>query len=586
MQVKPNGSQPKAAEPCIRYRTFGFRYADAPDWALEGIDLDIYKGEVVLVGGHSGSGKSTLALSLNGAVPHLLEGEATGSLEVFGLDVATSKVSDLAAMVGMVFQDPEVQLFALTVEDEVAMSLESYAVPRNEMATRVQWAMSVCGLTGLDLNAPAKLSGGQQQRVAIAAVLAREPEMLVFDSPTGNLDPVGSRSVYETIRRICDERERTILLIEHDLAPVIDLVDRVVVLEQGRLAFDGPPREAMRQAALLERSGAKVPASVRLGRRLEAAGLVTYPTPPISMEETLAPLPQLSRPPASKPPESTMGAVSQPVIRFEAVTHQYETGHRGIDGIDLDIGPGEFVAICGMNGAGKTTMALHVMGLLKPTSGRVLVNGDDIADKTVAEMARTVGLIFQNPNHQLFNDRVMAEVTFGPRNLGWSEKRIADATQAVLALVGLPSIGDREIESLSIGQKQLVAVASVLIMEPQILILDEPTTGQDERTLAPFMNVVRRLNREGMTVLMITHDMDVTLEYATRMVVMANGEVIADNSPPSIFLQPELLERARLQPPEIFALASRLNGGRPVYVRGLDELEGLIADGRTEGVTR
>ena len=569
--------------PMIRIRDFGFRYADAAEPALRNVNLDVEQGEVVLVAGHSGSGKSTLALALNGAVPHLIEGETTGAVEVAGRLTTASKVAELAAAVGMVFQDPEVQLFALTVEDEVAMSLESYAVPREEMAARVKWAMSVCGLTGLDLNAPAKLSGGQKQRVAIAAVLAREPEILVFDSPTGNLDPVGSRSVYETIRRICDERGRTIFLVEHDMGPVIDLVDRVIVLDKGTVAFNGSPAAAMRERELLERSGAKVPAFVRLAQRLEAAGAVRYPSTPMTVEQTLEPVGHVGVGTTAPPEPNSQGTVA-PIISFENVTHEYETGHRGIDDISLDIYPGEFVAICGMNGAGKTTTALHVLGLLKPTAGRVLVGGEDIAEKTVAEMARTVGLIFQNPNHQLFNDRVRAEVTFGPTNLGWSEERIAQSTESALRLVGLDVRDDRDIESLSIGQKQLVAVASVLVMEPKILILDEPTTGQDERTLAPFMNVVRRLNREGMTVLMITHDMDVTLEYASRMVVMTAGKVIADGTPASVFLQPDILEPARLHPPEVLAMATRLNGNRPTYVAGLDQLARELIEARSQAV--
>jgi energy-coupling factor transport system ATP-binding protein len=567
--------------PAVRYENFGFQYSGASTWAIRDISLEIQEGEILLVLGRSGCGKSTLALALNGAVPHLLEGNVEGSLLVAGLPTLSHRVSDMAVHVGMVFQDPEVQLFALTVEDEVAMSLESYGIPRDEMRERVEWAMSVCGVSGMELKAPSKLSGGQKQRVAIAAVLAREPEILVFDEPTGNLDPVGSRSVYETIRRICDDRGRTIVLVEQDLAPVIDLVDRVIVLEEGHLVFEGTPHEVLREMNLLRRSGVKIPAATEFGLRLERRGLVSYPQTPATLDEALQPAsglfslngtrPHHSR--ASLPSHRSQESQSKPIIEFQNVVHEFRTGHRGIDSVDLAIYPGEFVAICGMNGAGKTTTALHVMGLLKPTGGAVLVDGHDTKNRTVAEMARTVGLIFQNPNHQLFKDTVAAEIAFGPRNLGWDEGRIAEATTRVLDLVGLPGMKERDPESLSIGQKQRVAIAAVLVMEPRILILDEPTTGQDQQTLEPFMRLVAELNNLGMTVLMITHDMDVAMRYSSRIVVMNRGQIIADDEPGQIFLQEDVLTEASLHLPEILALTRHLTGTTPVYVTTFDEMD-------------
>jgi energy-coupling factor transport system ATP-binding protein len=559
----------------IEYTNFGFRYKEAEAWALRNISLQIPEGEILLVLGRSGCGKSTLALTQNGAVPHLLEGDTEGKLTVAGLSTLDHSVAQLAHHVGMVFQDPEVQLFALTVEDEIAMSLESYGVPRAEMRERVQWAMSVCGLTGMELNAPAKLSGGQKQRVAIAAVLAREPDILVFDEPTGNLDPVGSRSVYETIRRICSDRGRTIVLIEHDLGPVIDLVNRIAVLEAGQIVFQGEPHEVLRELPLMRASGVKIPAATEFALRLERKGFVSYPGTPFTAQDAIDPL--RAKLPATQRKEP-VAEVAQPnqcdvVIRFDNVTHRYDTGHKGLDGIDLEIRQGEFVAICGMNGAGKTTLAMHVMGLLRPTEGTVSVVGQDTRKKTVAEMARTVGLIFQNPNHQLFKDTVEREIAFGPENLGWEKDRIDDAVRRVMDLVELTGFEQWAPESLSIGQKQRVAVASVLVMEPHILLLDEPTTGQDERTLRPFMDLTAKLNRQGMTVLMITHDMDVAMQYASRLVVMSRGKVIADGTPDEIFLREEILAEAKLHMPEILALTKQLNGRRPVYVANFDQLE-------------
>jgi len=587
------------ASSVLSFDHFGFRYGkDEPKdnpWVLQDVSVTAEEGEVLLVVGRSGCGKSTLALALNGTVPHLIEGETTGSVTVAGLPVLDSKVQDLALHVGMVFQDPELQLFALTVEDEVAMSLESYGMPRGEMRERVKWAMSVCGLEGMELKPPGKLSGGQMQRVAIAAVLAREPELLVFDEPTGNLDPAGSRQVYETIRRICDERGRTIVLVEQDLAPVIDLVDNIVLLEEGKVLYQGKPYEVMRELDFLRQCGIKIPAATEFGLDLERKGLYSYSRIPLTAAEAAGPVKHLFKPAGLAAPKEAAASADPPadraptgpaapekpapVVEFRQVSHRYDTGQLALDSINLSIYPGEFVAIIGMNGAGKTTAALHVAGLLKPTSGKVLVEGVDTLDKTVAEMARTVGLIFQNPNDQLFKDSIIAEVAFGPRNLGWDEERTKAATAHALDLVGLEGLGDRDPDSLSIGERQRVAVASVLVMVPKVLLLDEPTTGQDQRTLEPFMRLVTELNHRGMTVLMITHDMEVAMKYGSRVVVMSGGHIVLDGPPREVFIREDTLAGANLRLPEILELAKQFTGGKAVYFSGLTEFEQWLEGG-------
>jgi energy-coupling factor transport system ATP-binding protein len=573
----------------IEFDRFGFRYEDAREWALREVSTTIEKGEILLVLGPSGCGKSTFALALNGVIPHLLKGEVDGTVSVSGFETGAHQVSELAERVGMVFQDPEIQLFALTVEDEVAMSLEAHGVPHEEMRRRVEWAMSICGIDGLELDAPAKLSGGQKQRVAIAAVLAREPQVLVFDEPTGNLDPVGSRSVYETVRRICDERDRTVILVEQDLAPVVDLVDRVLVLDEGHVVFEGEPRVVLREPELLHRCGVKVPVATEVALSMERRGLLTFSHAPASTDELMGLIDhRISLLDASR--SSQDGAVTRrqqaddhkEVIRFTDVSHVYETGHTAIKDVDLNIYEGEFVAICGMNGAGKTTAVLHVMGLLQPTTGSVIVDGQDVRDSSVAEMARTVGLIFQNPNHQLFKDTVGNEVAFGPRNLGWDEEIVDAKVNEVLELVGLPGMRDRDPDSLSIGQKQRVAVASVLVMKPRIIILDEPTTGQDQRTLAPFMDLISQLSADGLTVLMITHDMDVAMRYATRMIVMSRAIVIGDDDPTMLFLQQNVLREAKLSPPSVLEVAVRLGAPGSHSVQDLvNRLDPSVEGGHT-----
>jgi energy-coupling factor transporter ATP-binding protein EcfA2 len=557
------GKEPGASG-AIEIERFGFRYSGSETWALENVDLSIEAGSVVLLSGSSGSGKTTLSLALNGAVPQLIEGEATGRGEVCGLDAAAHSVSRMADHVGMVFQDPEVQLFTLTVEDEVAMSLECIGMERAEMRRRVDWAMDTCGLHGLSLAAPARLSGGQKQRVAIASVLARDPDVLVFDDPTANLDPEGSRSVYETIKRVSVERGRTIVLIARDLDPVHDLLDRIIVMDKGSVALDGEPREVLEHGELLAHCGIRAPLATEIAHRMKRASGNRWSWPgrvPTTEAELLAALPdvRLQPPPAAHTrAELRPLREGEPVVKIDSVTFAYETGRKALDDVDLEIMPGEFVAVTGRNGAGKTTLLHHIIGLLRPTKGSVSVSGQRTIDATVAELAQRVGLIFQNPNHQLFRDTVRAEVAFGPANLGWGPEEVDAAVARAFALTGIADLADQDPELLSMGQKQRVAVASVLALNPTLLLLDEPTTGQDENGLAALMELVERLNAEGVTVMMITHDMEVVLAHAARMVVLADGCLIADGPPATVLCREDILEQAALEAPPLIGISQRL----------------------------
>jgi energy-coupling factor transport system ATP-binding protein len=549
----------------IEIERFSFRYASSESWVLEDVDLSIEAGSVVLLTGSSGSGKTTLSLALNGTVPQLLEGETSGRVQVCGLDAAAHTVSRMADHVGMVFQDPEVQLFTLTVEDEVAMSLECIGMPRAEMRERVDWAMDTCGLQGLSLAAPARLSGGQKQRVAIASVLARDPDVLVLDDPTANLDPEGSRSVYETIKRVSVERGRTIVLIARDLDPVHDLLDRIVVMEGGSVALDGEPREVLEHGDLLARCGIRAPLATEIAFRMKGASQGRWSWParvPTTEAELLAALPDAKAVASSAAfggePAATPFREGEPVVDIDSVTFAYETGRKALDDVNLEIMPGEFVAVTGRNGAGKTTMLHHIIGLLRPTKGTVRISGQQTVDATVAELAQRVGLIFQNPNHQLFRDTVRAEVAFGPVNLGWGPEEVDAAVARAFALTGIADLADVDPELLSMGQKQRVAIASVLALNPSLLLLDEPTTGQDENGLAALMELVERLNAEGVTVMMITHDMEVVLAHASRMVVLASGRLIADGPPEVVLCREDILEQAALEAPPLIGISHRL----------------------------
>ncbi|MDQ7793144.1 MAG: energy-coupling factor transporter ATPase [bacterium] len=553
----------------IAVRDFSFRYEDSADWVLRDITLDVRAGEIMLVLGSSGCGKSSLALALNGVVPHLTGGKAEGAVTVCGTNVLESNPSVMARKVGFVFQDPEIQLFAMSVEDEIAMSLENLGMPRDEMRRRVDWALDTVGLRDLEERSPASLSGGQKQRVAIASVLAREPEVLIFDEPTGNLDPASSRAVLETIRSICNKGNHTVLLVEKDIGPVVDLVDRVVLIDEGRAIATGTPREVLRRLDLLERCGIKVPATVRVALFLEEHG-VEFGMLPLSPRDLGAVLPRLGTP---EPPAPSPAVEDEVIVAFHGVTHQFKNGYKGLDSVDLAVGRGDFVALLGMNGAGKSTMVLHIIGILRPTGGTVLIDGQQSANFTVAQMARKVGFIFQNPNHQIFNDTVFKEVSFGPRNLGWEEERVKHAVARILDLVGLEGMEERDPERLSIGQKQRVALASILVMDPDVLILDEPTTGQDESTLEMLMDITTRLNATGKTVIMITHDMELALKHANRVVLLDRGRIVWQGQTAEAFGDAGRLQASSLDLPEVLQITSLLSDtGVPWFVRSVEEL--------------
>ncbi|GAA2014803.1 ABC transporter ATP-binding protein [Microbacterium ulmi] len=548
----------------IRFEGFGFRYEGTDDWVVDGVDLEIPEGSIVLLTGPSGSGKSTLALALNGVVPQLIAGETRGSLTVGELPSLTTPVAQMADQVAVVFQDPEVQLFTLTVEDEVAMSLEAARVPRDEMQRRVQSAIDECGLSGLELASPARLSGGQKQRVAIAAALAREPSVLVFDDPTANLDPEGTQHVYETIAAVAARRGRTIFIIGRELDALAGLVDRVVALEGGRVVYDGAPRGLLEQAELVERLGIRPPLATEVAHRLASISAGRWHwggQVPVDEAGLLREIPPaattLSIVPAEPPPPSQTSSV----LRFDDVAFSYtRRGRVVLDGVTFDVSAGEFVVLAGRNGAGKSTLLGQISGLLRPRSGRVLLGGRDVAALTVAQIAQTVGFIFQNPNHQLFRDTVEAEVAFGPHCMGWDADRTRAAVDSALARTGLVGMRHRDPDLLSMGYRQRVAVAAVLALDPQLLLLDEPTTGQDEHGLAELMRLVGELNASGVTVVMITHDMSVALAHARRMVVLSSGRLVADGTPADVLADDAVMRGAALVPPPLVELSDRILG--------------------------
>ena len=566
-------------DPAVQLRDVSYRYRDQQGLALKDISLDVAPGEFVAVLGPTGAGKSTLAALTNGLVPHYFKGTFQGDVTVLGTNTRTTGVAGFAALVGLVFQDFEAQLFSTSVELEVAFGPENLGVPRDEIARRVEKMLAMVGLSPLKGRHPSTLSGGQKQRLAIASVLALEPRVLVMDEPTTDLDPVGKAEVFDLRDRIRQEGDLTLLMIEHETEELLN-ADRVLLVRDGQVAALGPAGDILRRVEVLDDMGLMVPGIPAYFHRMEADEL------PLTPEEGVQAFGALGWRIAEEPykrlldeDRRRMQGCGDVVIRCEGLRHQYEGGVFALDGIDLELRRGEMVALVGRNGGGKTTLVKHFNGLLMPTDGEVAVNGQATARQGVFELGKTVGYVFQNPDHQIFSETVFDEVAFSLRLRGEHEEEIRQRVAASLDAVGLSGMEKEDPFGLDRSGRKRVAVASVLAAGPEVLVLDEPTTGLDYAGQRNMMEMVRRLNREGgSTVVFITHHMWVVAEYAHRVVVVSDGHVLMDDSPRAVFSRPDVMREARLKPPHIVELSSRLG----TTLLTVDEMVACTRTGRDE----
>ncbi|MGH8936718.1 MAG: ABC transporter ATP-binding protein [Acidimicrobiia bacterium] len=534
---------------------FTYRGEGAP--ALEGIDLTVGSGELVVILGPSGAGKSTLCLCLNGLIPHVVRGELEGTVRVFGEDTAQHTVSELAGQVGLVFQDFEAQLFSTNVELEVAFGPENLAVPGEEIRTRVDAALRTVGLTGLERREPATLSGGQKQRLAIASVLALQPKVLVMDEPTTDLDPIGKESVFEVARRL-RRQGATLVIVEHDTEEATK-ADRVVVLEEGRIVAQGPPEELLVRSEWLEQRGVQPLGVVRLLHHLGAEPVFTDEEAAVRLRELRFQVPQAYWEDLHRRAAIREAAYGEPIIEAKDLQHQYPNGVKALGGVTLTVRRGEFLAVVGQNGSGKTTLVKHFNGLLEPSAGGVRVEGASARGQGVRRLGRIVGYVFQNPDHQIFAETVFDEVAFGPLNHGVPSGEVEERVSEALAAVGLSGREGDDPFALTKGERQRVAVASILSIRPQVIVLDEPTTGLDYREQRQMMELVRRLNEEaGHTIICVTHSMWVVAEYAHRVVVMQEGRVTMDGTTREVLSREEELAEASLKAPQLIRLTGRL----------------------------
>ena len=558
--------------------------------ALRSISFSHAEGEFLAVMGPTGAGKSSVLRCLNGAIPRFFKGDLRGRLSVFGRAPADRPVAQNAADVGIVFQDFELQMFTTTVMHEVAFGLENLALPRDEMHRRVAEALAAVGLEEYDRREPATLSGGEKQRLAIACVLAMQPRLIALDEPTTDLDPLGKTRVVEILESIRGEG-RTVVLVEHEpeeLRPA----HRMMLLADGEIREFGKPADLLSQPERLASLGLRPPAveQVLHGLKLEPLALDGAGTTLRSSASLRSTSPDAMLDAACRAiedaglmvspdrhaeivrrAEAERRAPGDPILEVRGLIHTFPTADgarelRAVDGVGLTIHQGEILALLGPNGAGKTTLAAHLNGLLRPAEGEVRLAGKPIANRSVADLGRQVGYVFQNPDDQIFSATVEEEIAFALHNCysakhergDLSEKEIGRRVGEVMEKLGLSGLREEDPFILTKGDRQRVAVASVLASEPGVIILDEPTTGLDHGEQQRLMQLLIELNRAGHTIVLITHSMVIAAEYAHRVVVMAEGKILADGPTREVFAHPDVLARASLRAPEITRLGSRL----------------------------
>jgi len=547
----------------LNYNTFTFAYGEGDTNVAEDISLDLPEGHIVLITGPSGAGKTTVCRAANGLIPHEFKGKMRGQVTIAGrYNSRKYGVSALSKIVGVLQQDPDTQLFNPTVEEEIVFGACNYGLPVDVIRKRTEYLLELTRLTAHRRKNPHNLSGGQQQSCALAAILSLDPATLVLDEPTSNIDPIGSQEVLGLVAQLAREEGRTTLLVEHKLEELVHLVDEMIVMDQGKILQRGTVREVLEHVEYIDSVGLSVPQVTLLAARLRKAGW-PIDTLPLDVDEAIATLsPLIDREALAHLPEPPPRRVQHNheavAVDMRQLTHIYRDGTVAVHDLNLEIRRGEFVAILGQNGSGKTTLVKHLNGLLKPTRGTVTVAGLDTRKASINEMAVTVGFIFQNPDTQICKMKVYDELAFGLKNVRLPEAEVDQRVKQAAQELEITHLLDKNPFLLSMGEKQRIAVASVLAMQPSILVLDEPTTGQDFKRSKEIMDLAVRLHEEGQTIIVITHDMNLAAEYCDRMIIMANGQVILDAPAREAFSSQEALRTSSLRPPQVIRLGQAL----------------------------
>lgn len=538
-------------EPLIQFKDFTFKYDAQAEPTLKSLNLPIEKGQKVLIVGPSGSGKSTIGQCLNGIIPNINHGEKSGQLTIAGKDAFDLSIYDKSHLVSTVLQDPDGQFIGLTVAEDLAFALENDCLPLAQMTDKINYWANKLDLTAFLDSRPQDLSGGQKQRVSLAGVLIDESPILLFDEPLANLDPKSGQETIELIDRIHQEGQTTTIIIEHRLEDVLyRQVDKVILINDGQTLFDGHPDDLLKTNLLVE-NGIREPLYVTALKDLNVD---------VTKAEHLSDLSQLDL------SEITVAGLSQsantvpkdPILEVKRLKFSYQENQPILKDVSFAIHKGERIAIVGKNGAGKSTLAKALCQFIKPAAGDICCQGQSIMEDSIKERAEKIGYVLQNPNQMISQTMIFDEVALGLRLRGISEQEIEQRVLETLKVCGLYEFRNWPISALSFGQKKRVTIASVLVMNPEIILLDEPTAGQDKKHYTEIMAFLNQLNKAGHTIIMITHDMQLMLEYSDRSIAISDGEIIADCTPVDLFSQVDILDRANLKKTSLFDLAEKL----------------------------
>lgn len=543
-------------KPVIEFTNFGFKYRSQANPTLSDINLTIYEGEKVLIVGPSGSGKSTLGHCINGLAPFSFRGDITGSLKVMGKETRNEGIFLLSKAVGTVLQDPDGQFIGLTVGEDIAFSLENDGISQAEMIPKVKEIAEMVEMDGCLGYSLHQLSGGQKQRAALGGVMVNNVDILLFDEPLANLDPAVGKHAIELIDQIHRDKNKTMVIIEHRLEDVLYRhIDRIIVVYDGRIVSDGSPAELL-STDVLERCNVREPLYVRA---LKYAGCDLNPKMGLehidslnidSCKEKLVNWFETTESLEPKPAD-------RPVLELKNIDFSYQSGRKIIKDVSFAIKQGEMVSIVGKNGAGKTTLTKLICGFERPEAGAIFLDGRDAAADTIKERSLKVGLVMQNPNHMISKHMIYDEVALGLAVRGLPEAEIKERVEKTLRICGLLPFRKWPISALSFGQKKRVTIASILVLEPKVLILDEPTAGQDFKHYTEIMEFLRELNGQGVTIVMITHDMHLMLEYTPRAIAFADGKKIADDTAVHVLSNQSVIKQANLKETSLFELALR-----------------------------
>ncbi len=549
---------PVAMDAIATLKNVSYLYPTSTVPVLKDISLEIRRGEFLGIIGPTGAGKSTLCLTLNGIVPQFYGGRFFGHISIAGKDTLSYPISDLAQHVAAVFEDPEMQLTATSVENEIAFALENLRVPAAEIRARIPRVLEAVRLAGTEEKHPQDLSGGQKQRLAIASALALQPDLLILDEPTSQLDPVGAEDVFATVKHLNQTLGITVVMVSHAAEEMATYADRLALLSDGQLQATGTPSEIYGQCDSLKTLGLRPPQVTQTIAQIYDLALDTMPVTlsaglevleKLTHDRDLAPVPKLEEPSPRR---------EQPQISVRNLSHTYADGTQALSDVSLDIFPGEYLLIAGQNGAGKSTLVKHFLNLLKPTSGTVMLGPQSTTQLKMSDLARRIGYVAQNPDNQIFNSTVEKEVTYALRNLGYDSGTIQQRANDSLAAMNL--LPERQSHPLSLpkGDRARIVIAAILAMEPEIIILDEPTIGQDDRGANAILEVSQQLHEMGKTLIVITHHLHLMPDFAERAIIMGQGSILLDTSLREAYHQTEILKSTYLAAPQAVLLAQKI----------------------------